>query len=95
MGTLTACPSTKSEETVWVAKSDLSVSCDPKSGVDLSQGAEQLNRAKIPILDSQKRSDGQMHVQVCGASKGILNAYLISKKYLEEAQTLGYQELKS
>ncbi len=83
----------KKEESVWVTKPDQALSCEPQSGESLTQGSDELKSAKIPILDSQKGSDNKMHIQVCGASKGSMNSYLIPKKNLKDAIALGYQEI--
>lgn len=79
------------QESVWVSKSDGELSCEPGSGKSLAQGAEELKKAGIPVLDSQKGSDSDMHIQMCGAEKGTLNSFLIPKNHLSAAIGLGYQ----
>jgi hypothetical protein len=83
-----------SAESVWVTRPDGAQSCAPKSGITLTEGAEDLKEAKIPILDSRKGSDGKMHVQMCGASQGTTNSFLIPKARLSDALALGYQEAR-
>jgi hypothetical protein len=82
-------------DSVWVAKPDGAQSCEPQTGLSLSQGAEGLKSLKIPILDSKKAADGKMHAQMCGASKGTENAYLIPRRNLAEATQVGYREVTS
>jgi hypothetical protein len=86
-------PPQNAADSVWVAKSDGAQSCEPKTGMSLKQGAEDLSSLKIPILDSKKASDGKMHAQMCGASKGTENSYLIPRKNLVEANQAGFREV--
>jgi hypothetical protein len=83
------------EESVWVLRSDGALSCSPDEGVSLIEGAKKLEDAQIPILESRKGSDGKMHIQMCGASKGSTNAFLIPRKDLPKAISIGYQEASS
>jgi hypothetical protein len=86
-------PKPFNSDSVWVMRSDGAQSCDPKSGLPLAEGAEELKAAKIPVLDSKKGSDSQLHAQVCGVLKGTTNAYLIPKSRLSSAKKLGYTEV--
>ena len=82
-------PSAK--DTVWVGQSDGTESCSPQSGTSLSEASKKLKNAHIKLLDSKKGSALKMHVQMCGASKGTMNFFLIPKSNLAEALALGYQ----
>lgn len=75
---------------VWITRPDGAQSCTPKSGQTLEDGAADLRRAKVRVLDSRKGNDGKMHMQMCGAPSGTTNAYLIPKEDLPQAVTLGY-----
>jgi hypothetical protein len=79
------------EETVWVMRSDGAQSCSTEPGRSLAESALDLETEKIPILESIKGADGAMHIQMCGALKGSVNAYRIPKKYLSKAQKIGFQ----
>jgi hypothetical protein len=81
------------EVAVWIMRSDNAQSCEPKSGTSLKDDAEELKKAKIPILDSKKGSDGKVHIQMCGADKGTTNSFLIPKDKLPLALTMGYREI--
>jgi hypothetical protein len=83
------------KEGVWVMRPDGALSCEPDSGRTLAQDAEALKKAKIPVLDSKKESDGKVHVQMCGASQGTFNAYLIPKDQVTGAKKLGFSETPS
>ena len=80
-------------DSVWVGRPDGALSCEPKSGEAIESGAGELRKAKIQVLDSRKGTDGKMHIQVCGAPKGSLNSYLIPRKELPLALSLGFQEI--
>lgn len=82
------------ENLIWVMRSDGAQSCEPDSGTSLVQDAEELKKANIKVLDSKKSSDGKMHVQMCGASKGTMNAFLIQREQLSSAISLGFQVSK-
>ncbi len=82
-------------ETVWITKPDGAQSCAPESGMSLTQGAEELRKAKVTVFDSKKGTDGQMHIQMCGAESGSTNLFLISRENLGVAISLGYQEMKT
>lgn len=75
---------------VWITRPDGAQSCSPKSGQSLEDGAADLKKAKVRILDSRKGNDGKMHMQMCGAPSGTTNAYLVPKEDLPQAAALGY-----
>lgn len=80
---------------VWVMKPDGGESCAKDSAISIEQGAEDLKKAKIKILASQKGDDGKMHAQMCGLPTGKLNLYKINKSDLPRAVTLGFEESAS
>ncbi len=81
-----------SQEVVWVSKSDQSKSCDPESGVSLLQGREELKKIKILVFDSKKKNKGRLYIQMCGAPGGTMNVFLIPRRNLTAAISLGYEE---
>lgn len=95
-GTKPADPATKSaappvaDDLVWVTRADGAQGCSPHSGQSLEEGAADLKKSKVRVLESRKGNDGKMHTQVCGAPTGATNAYLIPKSDLAQAMTLGF-----
>jgi hypothetical protein len=81
--------------TAWIYKPDGGQSCSPQSGESLEDAAQALKKARIPVLDSRKASDGKMHIQMCGAATGSRNAYEIPRERLPHAIALGFQEAKT
>ena len=81
----------KAAAPVWVVKPDGARSCEKGSGQTLEKGAEELQAAKVRILESRKGHDGKMYAQVCGGPTGALNTFLIAREDLSQATALGYQ----
>ena len=79
----------KDDSLVYVYKYDGSLQCEKVPGLTLSQMKKQLQG--IEVMDSEKRHDGLMHLQVCGSRTGQTNVYLISMKDLELAQKKGFK----
>ncbi len=77
---------------VWVVRSDGSQSCGLKEPQALADGEKALKDAGIASFGSSKGNDGMMHMQMCGASTGGLNGYLIQKQDLQRATALGFKE---
>ena len=46
----------------------------------------------IPIVSSTKKSDGLMHIQVCGSLTGMANVFEIPNKYLKQTETKGFKK---
>jgi hypothetical protein len=80
-------------ETVWVGKPDGAQSCSPDSGISLAQGVKELENAHITVLESKKGSDGNVHIQMCGAPTGSLNLFLIPRESVRASQAIGFQEI--
>jgi hypothetical protein len=78
---------------VWIVRSDGAQYCMPGSGHSLVQGSAELQTAQIEVLESKKGTDGKMHAQVCGGSRGATNNYLIQRDKLSQALKLGYSEV--
>lgn len=83
------------DSSVWITRSDGAKQCMPGSGVTLVQGSAELQASHISVLDSKKGTDGKMHAQVCGSSRGSTNNYLIGRDKLDQALALGYSEVVS
>lgn len=76
-----------------VAKADGSQQCGMRAGVSLENMAKnELDGVKI--ISSEKRNDGMMRIQSCGASTGMLNTYEIRHQDLLKAQKAGFTVIK-
>ncbi len=74
---------------VRVYKSDGSRQCE--RGVGKSVEATERELAGIPVSHREKRSDGLMHIQVCGSPTGIINIYEIDSSNLKQAEERGFK----
>jgi len=79
---------------IRVGKSDGSLQCGMKVGVSLSDMSEAELKG-IKILSSEKKNDGLMRIQSCGASTGMMNTYEIRHQDLRKAQNAGFTVIKS
>lgn len=77
-------------EKIWITRPDGARSCGIHEGQSIDEGASELRKAGVRVLDSRKASDGKMHLMVCGAAEGSMNAFLISQEDLEKAVSLGF-----
>ncbi len=78
---------------IQVAKPDGSRQCGMRAGVSLEDMAkEQL--PGVNIISSEKKNDGLMRIQSCGAETGMLNTYEIKHQDLVKAQKAGFTVFK-
>jgi len=78
---------------IRVAKSDGSQQCGMRTGISL----ESMAKKELPgvnIISSEKKHDGLMRIQSCGAGTGMMNAYEIRHQDLRKAQKSGFTVLK-
>lgn len=75
---------------VIVFKYDGSLQCNMGKPVSVEEMRKDLKG--IPIYSAEKKSDGQMHIQVCGSITGQTNTYEISRKDLKTAEKRGFKE---
>jgi hypothetical protein len=54
--------------------------------------AKQLKNIKI--LTQEKKNDGMMRIQMCGAPSGVANVFEIEQKNLKKAIKMGFREWK-
>lgn len=80
-------------EIILVGKSDQSLQCGYNVGVSLRQMAQELEG--VQIIKTEKRHDGLMRIQSCGAPTGMMNVYSIYRKDVKKAVKLGYKVLDS
>jgi hypothetical protein len=78
---------------ITVVKSDGSKQCGMRDGIPLDDMAESQLKG-IQILSSEKKHDGLLRIQSCGASTGMMNAYEIRHQDLRKAQKAGFTILK-
>lgn len=83
---------TDSSSLIWVTRKDGATSCGTVQGQSLEEGAAELQKQGVKVLNSRKGNDGKMHALSCGMPTGSLNAYQISRDDLPKALTLGFQE---
>ena len=79
------------DEVVLIAKTDGSLQCGYKIGIKLDHMASEL--ANIEILKTEKKHDGLMRIQSCGAPTGMMNVFHIHRKNVRKAVKLGYKVL--
>ena len=87
-------PASPAADLVWIAKADEATSCNAGSGIDIDSMGHSLIQSGVKILQKKKFHDNKMHILSCGADKGALNGYLISKKELPRALALGFKEVQ-
>jgi hypothetical protein len=75
---------------VFIYKYDGSLQCKSKAGKSPQAMAKELTG--IRIFSSEKKSDGLMHIQVCGSITGKANVYEIEAKNLKAAQARGFKK---
>lgn len=76
--------------TIFVSKADESKQCDATSGVSLS--AMQTQLTNITVYSATKKSDGLIHITLCGADTGNYNVYEIAATDVEAAKKIGFSE---
>lgn len=91
---LAACAGTpKTPQWVWVYKYDGSVQCED-GGVPVAAMQRELDRAGVDVVCGRNTGDGKVYPAMCGAATGRINAYLIARSDLAEAETLGFTPLE-
>lgn len=74
---------------VKVYKSDGSRQCERRPGKTVDATEREL--AGIPVYHREKRSDGLMHIQVCGSPTGVINIFEIDSSNLKQAEERGFK----
>ena len=77
------------QDRIFVYKYDGSLQCGMGNPIALEVMARELGN--IPVISSQKKNDGLMHIQVCGSVSGKANVYEISAKFQKEAEANGFK----
>ena len=76
-------------DNVYVYKYDGSLQCGMGKPVALDAMVKEL--AGIPVVSSEKKRDGLMHIQVCGSITGMANVYEIPAKFQKQAEAKGFK----
>jgi hypothetical protein len=76
-------------DTVWVTRSAQAESCGSE-GEPVEAARKALEQAGVKVLEGKRADDGMMHMQMCGADTGQLNAFQISRADLEKAVAAGF-----
>lgn len=63
-------------------------------GRGLSPEEMEKQLSGIRVFSRDKRSDGLMHIQVCGQATGMINVFEIPVANLKEAEGRGFKKLE-
>lgn len=76
-------------EHIFVYKYDGSLQCGKGKAIAPEVMAKELSG--IQVFSSEKRSDGLMHIQVCGSITGKTNVFEIPASSLKQAESRGFK----
>ena len=79
-----------SKDQIFVYKYDGSLQCGMGKAITPEVMAKELSG--IPIKSMNKKSDGLMHIQVCGSGTGKANVFEIPAKFLKQAEGKGFKK---
>ena len=82
-------PEQESERKILVYKYDGSLQCNQGNAVSVESMAKELQGIKI--FSSEKKHDGLMHLQVCGARTGYANVYEILERDRKKVEERKFQ----
>lgn len=83
-------PASAKPDTVVVYKADGSLQC--AMGKPVSVEAMEAQLSGIQVVAREKKSDGMMHIQVCGSPTGMMNTYTIPTSRLSDAEKRGFKK---
>jgi hypothetical protein len=78
------------KDRVFVYKYDGSLQCKMGKPITLDAMAKELGT--IPVFSKAKKTDGLMHIQVCGSITGMANVFEIPVKFLKAAESKGFKK---
>lgn len=87
-----AMPEIATKPTVFVYKADGSRQCAQGKAIPLDEMEKQLKGIKVHSREN--RSDGLMHIQVCGSPTGMINVFEIDAQSLKTAEKRGFKKLE-
>lgn len=86
-------PVANPEAHIFVYKAEGSKQCQPATGLPIEKVAEDLG--KIQLFSQATRSDGKMHMTLCGAATGRIHIFEILESDRATALKAGFQLLES
>jgi hypothetical protein len=78
------------QDHIFVYKYDGSLQCGMGKPVTVEAMAKELHG--IPLKSSSKKTDGLMHIQVCGSITGRANVFEIPVKFQKTAESRGFKK---
>jgi hypothetical protein len=78
--------------TLLVYKPDGSLQCGVAKGMGYDE-MEKKDLGGIKVFSRDKRSDGLMHIQVCGSPTGMINVFEVSLGQWPDAEKRGFRKL--
>lgn len=82
----------KVESKIWVYKYDKSKQCSSTAGVSIESMLNEFKIMDVKVYESQKKYDGLLRIQACGAFTGLANMFLIQKTDLDKVASRGFQQ---
>jgi hypothetical protein len=79
------------DELIWISRPDGALSCGEGNVQSVEDGAAELRKAGVKVLESRKTNDGKIHIQMCGAATGSQNSYRIPTADWSKADKLGFR----
>lgn len=83
-------PKPSDKDHVFVYKYDGSLQCKKGKAISPEVMAKELQG--ITVFSSAKKSDGMMHIQVCGTITGMANVFEIPATSLKQAESRGFKK---
>lgn len=85
-------PTLSKSATIFVYKPDGSLQCGQGKAMSPQEMEKQLDGIKV--FSRENRSDGLMHIQVCGSPTGMINVFEISATAQKDAEKRGFKKLE-
>lgn len=92
-GASTALGSAHTGKRVFVFQQDGTRQCSKTPGISVEDMATKLKGIKI--YSKEKKSDGKMHIALCGSPTDMINVYEIDEADLLRAKEAQFEEYKS
>lgn len=86
-------PTAATDKHVWVYMREGSKQCEPGSGIKIEKVAESLG--DIHVYNRETKSDGKMHMTLCGAATGRVHVFEISESDQAAAVAAGFKLLET
>jgi hypothetical protein len=86
-------PTLSKQGTLFVSKPDGSLQCGQGQAMSPQEMEKQLEGIKV--FSRENRSDGLMHIQVCGSPTGMINVFEILAGSLKDAEKRGFKKFEA